>query len=781
MATGKTVKKSVAKKTVAKPKKAVAKVKAKKVAAESVVRGPALIAAIQAALVGKGSPIGDPAPLDAKAILAAEKAAGVALSPSMFALLSFDAGWIDRQHDWFIHQKLRAAPTIEVIGEHAGVFAEMYEAACARLFPGKALGLDQGSDSMRLLYLGDPDELGEYPVLFSDHDDLPMIGVEHAGFDVWLAQELGIEVEDAEDALARTQARIFGKREIWDAAHEKELAKLPKPVAGPAPGSVVREVAAAPPAKKKRLTDAQLGKALSERAESGDLARLTELLADAEERGLAQKHLDAALVEAAKGRDLAVLEAMLAAGASPKARDHYGCALARACTYHGQVDIAKRLLDAGADPNGPSVNGQTALFEAVEKGSLELVKLLLEAGGDPRRAATNGSTVLHEAAAEGKDPAMIDLLLDHGAETEGGKGNWTALYRAIDAGRGENALRLLARGADPNARSRHLSATSLHAAFEKGLDGLAGPLIRAGAQRDARDDRGISLEQVYGPAGEDVRALDIHFAPSEGPQKVEVEVRVAVLNHHHMASFRHRPFSAGRWAALASGGLAGGDRFDPASGAGRVLSEADFTDIKKPGFHTRRFALELSAVGPDFIAFMVDRMLGGAFAFTGAGFHANVRTVGLTLRGAHEGPGAIGAAEVRAWMNAPRAPSAFPGPLPFAFDVVEGPAGVRVKSHDAPTTFGKTLERRVDAWLDLSSTWPRTDDGKGRPFFMTSVVPKPKPGWFGVSLEQPGEERELRRSFPFAWEAAAASLGNALRALHAETAIEAVELSIPSP
>ena len=47
------------------------------------------------------------------------------------------------------------------------------------------------SDSRRVLYLGEPDSTGEYPVLVTDIDDLPYVGVMYPGLDVYLADMAG--------------------------------------------------------------------------------------------------------------------------------------------------------------------------------------------------------------------------------------------------------------------------------------------------------------------------------------------------------------------------------------------------------------------------------------------------------------------------------------------------------------------------------------------------------------------------------------------------------------
>src|SRR5689334_13481204 len=113
---------------------------AKKSTAE---RGVSLITEILGKLTGPESPIGEALPLDAAKLRAVEEAAGVALSPSLHAVLSYDAGWLTREYRWFDESgAFLARPTYEVIAEHAGPMAEGYEELCAKRFPGKAIGLD---------------------------------------------------------------------------------------------------------------------------------------------------------------------------------------------------------------------------------------------------------------------------------------------------------------------------------------------------------------------------------------------------------------------------------------------------------------------------------------------------------------------------------------------------------------------------------------------------------------------------------------------------------------
>ena len=715
-------------------------------AKKKVTRGAALVSALVAKLVGPDSPIGDPQPLDAARLSAVEDAAGVALSPSLHAVLSLDGGWLGRTYGWFdAGGQLLARPTIEIIRGHAGPLAEAYEELCAQRFPGRAIGLDRGSDSMRLLYFGDPDEQGEYPVLYIDHDDLPMLGVEAAGVDVWLAEALGIKASIASD-VAIASKRILGSKQPWST---ESGVVLPAPMAGPAPGSVAFERAPSVPAAQKKLTDKQLIKALTEHAGQGNSARLAALLADARARTLPKKPLDDALVAAALG---------------------------------GHESTLRMLLEAGADPDAPSVNGKTALFAAVERDSAELTRLLLERGADPNHADTSGQTPLHEAAQKAIDPVIVDLLLDHGAQTEGGTNHSLPLHWAVDRGEPAIVARLLARGANRDATSGHLGRTPLHIAFERGDDVLAGDLVRAGADRSIPDERGIVLAEVYGPSGEDLRSLDVHYVPSREEQRLTLAVRIAVTNPHGLPHVRFPALDAHFWAELVNQGLAAGDRFDPAWSRAAVLTSFDLKKADRAGFHDAKLELTIAGVAPELLRFVAAKLLGNVVARSrGAG--SAMRVVAVSIRGSLEGESVVDAKTLRAWIADDTVQlGAFPGELPFAFRVERGgaPAVAVVPVAPftpAPAAPGAAIYRACSAWLSMSETWPRATTGPA--LFLMLSPDRGADDRARYTLLAPSAPKSERNRFPFAAAPAEAALRNAMRALHAKMPLREVVLTLP--
>uniref|UniRef100_A0ACD6ANM3 Uncharacterized protein n=1 Tax=Avena sativa TaxID=4498 RepID=A0ACD6ANM3_AVESA len=80
----------------------------------------------------------------------------------------------------------------------------------------------------------------------------------------------------------------------------------------------------------------------------------------------------------------------------------------------GHTAAAVYLLDRGASPRATDGDGETSLHWAAYNGDRELAMLLLSRGADVDAANPRG-TPLHVAAA-GAHPAVVDILLRHGAD-----------------------------------------------------------------------------------------------------------------------------------------------------------------------------------------------------------------------------------------------------------------------------------------------------------------------------------------------------------------------------
>jgi ankyrin repeat protein len=82
----------------------------------------------------------------------------------------------------------------------------------------------------------------------------------------------------------------------------------------------------------------------------------------------------------------------------------------------GDTALVRRMLDAGANPNAASHEGLSALICAVD--DLEAVRLLLRHGADPNAMSDFKRTALQLAAGQRNGTAVVQALLDAGAEAK---------------------------------------------------------------------------------------------------------------------------------------------------------------------------------------------------------------------------------------------------------------------------------------------------------------------------------------------------------------------------
>lgn len=133
--------------------------------------------------------------------------------------------------------------------------------------------------------------------------------------------------------------------------------------------------------------------------------------------------------------------------------------------------VTRLLLDRGADPNdeetpyhSPETHDNTVVRMLVETGKLtpanlsmmlirkhdwhdlEGVQYLLEHGADPNLERHRGWVPIHHAIQRDNSLAIIDLLLDHGADAQRTKDGLTAVARAARRGRGDVLASLARRG-----------------------------------------------------------------------------------------------------------------------------------------------------------------------------------------------------------------------------------------------------------------------------------------------------------------------------------------------
>ncbi len=179
-----------------------------------------------------------------------------------------------------------------------------------------------------------------------------------------------------------------------------------------------------------------------------------------------------------------------------------------AAIQRGQVDAVKREIALGVDVNRArdvdvperhsdlfdpmpayTVYGITPLMEAAGAGEEAMVEALLESGADVAPAANDGKTALHVAAQRVRNLAVVQRLIDAGADVNAGQVRlgWTPLVYAVHFGDAETVEALIRAGAGiPEGVSL------LHFAARTGDTAKIRSILDAGAAVEGRDKWGMS-------------------------------------------------------------------------------------------------------------------------------------------------------------------------------------------------------------------------------------------------------------------------------------------------
>lgn len=172
-------------------------------------------------------------------------------------------------------------------------------------------------------------------------------------------------------------------------------------------------------------------------------------------------HCDGVLpiVDACRYCDEPSVALLIQAGADVNSLENRAQSPLGAACLRGSLPIAKLLLESGADPNvvvDTSVTALTAATSGAQVVRTKIVRLLIEYGANPSQVFVSGDgkgidNVLMRASQSGSSSA-VESLIDAGANVNQHLYFGTALTSAVDAGRAENVLLLLERGASVDLR-----------------------------------------------------------------------------------------------------------------------------------------------------------------------------------------------------------------------------------------------------------------------------------------------------------------------------------------
>ena len=114
--------------------------------------------------------------------------------------------------------------------------------------------------------------------------------------------------------------------------------------------------------------------------------------------------------------DPEVVSLLLDNGADPLLTHNGASAVIVAAAFNPQTEILARLLASDAELDRHQADGLPLLMWAVLNPNADAARLVIEAGADVHQRLPDGTTVLMYAAERASNPAVLDLLLEAGAD-----------------------------------------------------------------------------------------------------------------------------------------------------------------------------------------------------------------------------------------------------------------------------------------------------------------------------------------------------------------------------
>jgi len=201
---------------------------------------------------------------------------------------------------------------------------------------------------------------------------------------------------------------------------------------------------------------------------------------------------DTPLTVAAMSGHKAMVELLLSHGADVNAEGGFGYTALLQAASRGFQAVAEVLLANKADVNAAKDDGETPLHLAAGSGRAKIVQMLLAAGADPNLRDKNGRTPLNCYGSFSDSPEIVQALLGTGTDvnTEDVFGR-TPLSYAAERGDPVIVELLLNAGADPNGGKQD---APVFCAIKQGNTNSLELLLRAGAHRNMAGAFNLSVD-----------------------------------------------------------------------------------------------------------------------------------------------------------------------------------------------------------------------------------------------------------------------------------------------
>jgi ankyrin repeat protein len=229
--------------------------------------------------------------------------------------------------------------------------------------------------------------------------------------------------------------------------------------------------------------------------------------------------------------DVAEAKRLIGAGANVKAKNNYGIDAMLLAADISSTELIELLLKSGADANAANPDGETALHLVARAGNLEAARLLRKAGArvDPRENFGEQTPLMW--AVVRRHPAMVEFLLNQGADINArsavrdyqrvataesrakslDRGGFTPLLYAARENCRECVEILIRHGADLN-KSDPTRVVPLVIAMINGNFDIARRLVEAGADVNQWDTYGQApLHVAISGAGRNSNPIDADF------------------------------------------------------------------------------------------------------------------------------------------------------------------------------------------------------------------------------------------------------------------------------